>query len=114
MLLIDLHPLFPSPKIIPPHTHQLPNESLRFWAPVTAAIKSKRFTEATKLKQELEERQREKATQRKERGVEWKPRFFREALTGDGRPELTEEGRRALEGMQREEFALEESEITGA
>ncbi|KAK0517232.1 hypothetical protein JMJ35_000387 [Cladonia borealis] len=113
-LLLDLKPLFPSPKIIPPLASQLPNESLRFWAPVTTAIKSKRFAEATKLKQELEERQREKATQRKERNVEWKPRFFREAVTQDGRPDLTEEGRKALEGLQREDYALVESEVTGA
>lgn len=66
------------------------------------------------MKQELEERQREKATQRKEKNVEWKPRFFREAVTLDGRPELTEEGRRALEGLQREDYALVESEVTGA
>ncbi|KAL2059387.1 hypothetical protein ABVK25_000680 [Lepraria finkii] len=66
-LLIDLKPLFPLPKIIPPLEKQLPNESQRFWASVTAAIKGKQFNEATKLKQELEERQREKANQRKEK-----------------------------------------------
>ena len=46
--------------------------------------------------------------------MEWKPRFFRDAVTQDGRPELTDEGKRALEGLQREEYALVESEITGA
>ena len=46
--------------------------------------------------------------------MEWKPRFFREAVTQDGRPDLTEEGRKALEGLQREDYALVESEVTGA
>lgn len=66
------------------------------------------------MKQELEERQREKATERAERQVEWKPRFFENAVTADGRPELTEEGRRALKGLQAEDWHLEESALQGA
>ena len=113
-LLIDLKPLFPSAKIVPPLDKQLPNESQRFWASVTNAIKGKQFNEATKLKQELEERQREKANERKGKSEEWKPRFFRDAVTANGRPDLTEEGKKALEGLQAEDYALRESETTGA
>ena len=113
-LLIDLKPLFPTPKIIPPLDQQLPNESRRFWAAVTTAIKSKQFTEATKLKQELEERQREKATERKEKNEEWRPRFFTNAVTTNGKPDLTDDGRKALEGLQAEDYGLRESEVTGA
>ena len=113
-LLVDLKPLFPTPKIVPPSTSQLPNESQRFWAGVTSAILNKQFSQATKVKQELEERQREKATERAERQVEWKPRFFENAVTADGRPELTEEGRRALEGLQAGDWHLEESAAQGA
>lgn len=113
-LLLDLRPLFPTPKIVPPLDHQLPNESQRFWSNVTAAIKSKQFTEATKVKQELEERQRQKAIERAEKNEEWKPRFFEEPVTKDGKPILTEDGRRALQGLQAEDWELSESEVTGA
>ena len=113
-LLIDLKPLFPLPKITPPLEKQLPNESQRFWASVTAAIKGKQFNEATNLKQELEERQREKANQRKEKNEEWKPRFFTNAVTPHGKPDLTEDGKKALAGLQAEDYALRESEVTGA
>ena len=111
---MDLRPLFPIAKIIPPIDQQLPNESQRFWAGVTAAIKSKQYTEATKLKQEIEERQRDKATLRKEKNEEWRPRFFTEAVTADGKPDLTEEGKKALQGLQAEDYGLPQAEFTGA
>ena len=113
-LLIDLKPLWPVPKIIPPEEQQLPNESRRFWHGVTAAILSKQYAQATKVKQELEERQREKATQREKEGKEWRPRFFKDPVTPDGRPELTEDGKAALRGLQAQEWQLSESEETGA
>lgn len=113
-LLIDLRPLYPLPKIIPPVDQQLPNESRRFWSEVTAAIKGKRYAEATNLKTELEERQREKAAKRKEGTEDWKPRFFTKVVTDNGRPDLTEEGKKALQGMQAEDYALTRSETTGA
>ena len=46
--------------------------------------------------------------------MEWRPRFFEETIKGDGRPELSEEGRKAIEGLQAEEWSLEESDVTGA
>lgn len=101
-------------KIVPPEKDQLPNESRRFWAEVTQAIVTKQYSQATKLKQELEERQRDKAAERESRNEEWKPRFFTEPLKPEGRPELTEEGRLALKGLQAGDFHLEESVITGA
>ncbi|CAO1602862.1 hypothetical protein XANCAGTX0491_006460 [Xanthoria calcicola] len=113
-LLIDLNPLWPIPKIIPPETQQLTNESRRFWHGVTEAILTKQYGQATKIKQELEERQREKATSRKEQGSEWTPRFFTEALMPNGKPELTEDGIRALERLQAGDYHLEESAILGA
>ena len=113
-LLIDLRPLYPLPKIIPPETKQLPNESRRFWHNVTAAILDKQFGQATKLKQELEERQREKAAERKERNLEWKPRFFTGSVTPAGKPDLTAEGKLALQRLYEGDFHLEESVVTGA
>ena len=93
---------------------QLPNESQRFWGAVTKAIKNKQFNEATKLKTDLEERQREKAARRKEHDEEWKPRFFIDPVTPNGRPDLSEEGKLALRGLQAEDYALVESESTAA
>ena len=81
---------------------------------MTAAILSKQYTQATKLKQELEERQRERATQREKEGKEWRPRFFKDAVTPDGRPELTEDGKAALRGLQAQEWHLDEGEEIGA
>ena len=113
-LLIDLRPLHPLPKIIPPETKQLPNESRRFWHNVTVAIVNKQFGQATKLKQDLEERQREKAAERKERNLEWKPRFFTGSVTPAGKPDLTPEGKLALQRLYEGDFHLEESLVTGA
>ena len=113
-LLIDLKPLFPVPKTIPPVEKQLPNESQRFWGAVTKAIKGKQYNEATKLKTELEERQRAKASKRKDNNEEWEPRFFTSAITANGKPDLSEDGRLALQGLQAEDYALTESDVTGA
>ena len=81
---------------------------------MTAAILSKQYTQATKLKQELEERQREKTAQREKEGKEWRPRFFKESIAPDGRPELTEEGKAALRGLQAQDWKLDENEDSGA
>ncbi len=112
-MLIDLNPLWPIPKIIPPVNQQLSSESRRFWNGVTEAILNKQFGQATKLKQELEERQREKATARKEQGLDWQPRFFSKALMENGKPDLTEDGRKALKGLQEGDYRLEENVFTG-
>jgi oxysterol-binding protein-related protein 9/10/11 len=66
------------------------------------------------LKQELEERQREKAAARKARNEEWTPRFFTGIVTPLGRPELSDEGVKALQGLHEGNFALKESKDTGA
>ena len=111
---MDLNPLFPAQKIVPPMEEQLPNESRKFWAPVTEAITTKQFSKATTEKQVLEERQRTKAAERKARNVEWSPRFFTAATTPAGRPELTEEGKRAVQGLNMRNYHLEPSAETGA
>lgn len=51
---------------------------------------------------------------RKDNDEEWKPRFFTHAVKADGRPDLTESGRMALQGLQAEDYSLTESEVTGA
>ncbi|PMD67385.1 uncharacterized protein K444DRAFT_515380 [Hyaloscypha bicolor E] len=112
--LIDLAPLSVPPKVLPPTAQQLSNESLRFWSGVTDAITARQFSRATALKQELEERQREKAKEREESGVEWQPRFFIGAVTPLGKPELTDEGKQVLKGLQEGRWELKESEVLGA
>ncbi|TVY35648.1 Oxysterol-binding protein-like protein [Lachnellula subtilissima] len=114
VLLIDLMPLAVAPKLLPPKDAQLPNESVKFWSGVTEAIHTKQFSHATTLKQELEERQREKAKEREAKGIPWKPRFFTGAVTPLGKPELTEDGREVLDGLHQGNFKLKESEVLGA
>ena len=75
---------------------------------------SKQFSRATTLKQELEERQREKAKEREDAGLTWQPRFFTGAVTPLGKPELTEEGKALLKSLQEQQWDLKESTVTGA
>ncbi|EAS36732.3 oxysterol-binding protein [Coccidioides immitis RS] len=110
-LLIDIAPLFPSSKVVPPEEKQLSNESRRCWSGVTAAIHSRQYTLATQKKHELEERQRVKAAIRMERNHEWKPRFFMFPVDSSGRPELTADGRKVLERLQQGDYTLEEKEV---
>lgn len=107
--MVDLAPLWPTPKVIPPEDAQLPNESRKFWSSVTEAILAKQFGAATSAKQEIEERQRQKASDRKAKGVEWKPRFFTDNVQPAGNPELTEEGKAAIAKLQRADWRLEAS-----
>ncbi|KAL2862915.1 putative oxysterol binding protein (Orp8) [Aspergillus lucknowensis] len=113
-LLIDIAPLFPVVKRLPPEEAQLSNESRKFWSGVTEAILERKFSQATKLKQEIEERQREKAAERQANNQMWKPRFFTDAVTPLGKPTLSEEGVKVLEGLRDGKYTLKESEIKGA
>lgn len=114
ILLADMGPLTVVPKDVPPLDVQLPNESRRFWKDVTAAIKGKQFGQATTLKQEIEEKQRQKAADRKTKEEEWKPRFFTGVVTPVGKPDLTDDGQQALEGMNKGDFALKENDVYAA
>ena len=114
ILLLDINPLTPVPKIIPPLEVQLPNESRRFWKRVTEAIISKQYSLATTLKQEIEEKQRKKAAERQALGKEWQPRFFTGAVTPVGKPELTSDGEQAVEGLHKGDFVLPENKDYGA
>jgi oxysterol-binding protein-related protein 9/10/11 len=113
-LLIDLAPLFPADKVVPPEEVQLSNESRKFWSGVTRSILDKQFSQATKLKQEIEERQRTKAASREAANEQWSPRFFTGATTPLGKPALTEDGKQALEALYRGDFVLEENKVLGA
>lgn len=114
VLLIDVSQMLPVPKICPPIEAQLPNESRLFWRDVTESITAKQFQAATNQKTVLEERQREKAAERKAINKEWKPRFFTGATDPKGRPELTEEGKAAMQGLHNEKFHLDPPTEYGA
>ncbi|OAL46017.1 hypothetical protein IQ07DRAFT_192926 [Pyrenochaeta sp. DS3sAY3a] len=113
-VIIDLNPLDPIAKLVPPLEEQLPNESLKFWEGVTNAIVGKQFSLATTLKTEIEEKQRAKAAERKEQNKEWQPRFFTGAVTPVGRPDLTKDGEEALKGLHTENYKLAENKEYGA
>lgn len=106
--IIDLVPLSVATKSVPPLEQQLPHESLSLWAEVTRAIHNKQYSRATLVKQELEERQREKARERERNGVTWTPVFFAQTTGNGGKPELTEKGRQVLERAQRGEWVLDD------
>ena len=74
----------------------------------------KRYSQATKLKQDIEERQRQKAAERQKNNETWNPRFFSSAVTPSGKPELTEEGHRTLKGISNGDYKLEENKTQGA
>ncbi|OAL30978.1 hypothetical protein AYO22_01273 [Fonsecaea multimorphosa] len=106
-LLIDLQPLFPVPKSCPPPHEQLPHESRTFWADVTTAINEKRYSDATRMKQDLEQAQRDKAAKRKDLNVEFKPRFFTAPTEPNGKPELTKYGKDTLAGLEKKEYGID-------
>ena len=105
--IIDIAPLSVAAKELPPDEDQIENESLQLWGGVTRAILSKQYSKATTIKQDLEERQREKAREREKTGEEWKPVFFVQPTGNGGKPELTEKGRQVLERAQRGEWNLD-------
>ncbi|KAK8095985.1 oxysterol binding protein [Apiospora kogelbergensis] len=106
-VIIDLNPLEIAPKTLPPMDKQAENESLTMWDGVTQAIHSKQFSKATTVKQELEEKQREKAREREKNNVTWQPVFFSQVTDKGGKPELSEKGRQLLERIHKGDWSLE-------
>lgn len=68
--LIDLTTLQVIPKTVRPLEKQLPNESRRLWKNVTENLVNKEYSEATKEKHAIEQRQRDEAAERKRKGIE--------------------------------------------
>ncbi|CAK3964947.1 Oxysterol-binding 1 [Lecanosticta acicola] len=114
ILLMDVTPLLPVQKKCPPEEKQLLNESRKFWADVTRFIQTKQFAQATTRKQQLEEVQRQRAQEREQAGKKWEPRFFATVTEKDGRAILSEEGHKAMDGLQREEYDLTPPKEYGA
>ena len=105
-LLLDVEPLSAVQKTCPPPADQLPNESRTFWAEVTNAIHEKRFGDATRVKQELEQEQRDKAAKRQELKTEYRPRFFTNVTEPNGKPELTTYGKDTLKGLDEANYGI--------
>ena len=68
--LLDLTHLHVIPKRVRPLHLQSPTESRKLWENVTGKLVGREFGEATKFKQGIEQRQRDKAGERKRRGEE--------------------------------------------
>jgi hypothetical protein len=66
------------------------------------------------LKTEIEEKQRQKAAERKASDKEWKPRFFTGVVTPAGRPSLTQDGEEVLKALHQERYHLEPNKEYGA
>lgn len=94
--LVDISTLYPVPKTVRPLENQLRTESRRLWDPVTSRLLKKEYSEATKFKQAIEQKQRDDAAERRNKGVEFIPVYFEKDFDG-GIPRLTAEGRKAVE-----------------
>ncbi|KAJ3755961.1 hypothetical protein EV360DRAFT_48797 [Lentinula raphanica] len=110
--LIDLSTLWVVPKQVRPLEKQLPTESRKLWEGVTSNLLKKEYSEATKEKVAIEQRQRDEAAERKKKGISFVPRYFEEDISS-GVPTLTEEGRKAIEEelQERDDEDLEQTEV---
>lgn len=68
--LIDISTLRVVPKEVRPLEKQLPHESRKLWRNVTDNLLKKEYSEATKEKVAIEQRQRDEAAERKRKGIE--------------------------------------------
>lgn len=67
---MDLSALQVIPKIVRPLDLQLPHESRKLWDTVTDKLVKREFSEATREKIAIEQRQRDEAAERKRTGIE--------------------------------------------
>ncbi|KAG6820905.1 hypothetical protein H0H93_009679 [Arthromyces matolae] len=94
--LIDLSVLQVLPMTVRPLENQLPRESRKMWASVTDHLLKKEYSDATREKIAIEQRQRDEAAERKRKGSVFMPQYFEKSMD-KGYSELTEEGRAAVE-----------------
>ncbi|KAJ7484378.1 hypothetical protein FB451DRAFT_1232295 [Mycena latifolia] len=111
--LLDLSTLEVLPKTVRPIEKQLPHESRRLWDSVTTRLLKKEFSDATKEKVAIEQRQRDVAADRKRKGVEFVPCYFEKNLDA-GYAALTPAGRQAVEEELQEpsQYDIEDSPAT--
>nr|CAH7759322.1 unnamed protein product [Callosobruchus chinensis] len=71
---IDVNNLSVIKKQVRPIREQDENESRRLWKEVTAGLRFNEIDKATNAKQALEQKQRDEAKDRKDRGQDWNTR----------------------------------------
>ncbi|KAG8831396.1 hypothetical protein FRC17_003222 [Serendipita sp. 399] len=98
--LLDMSPLAVVPKQVRPLDEQLPNESRKLWEGVTSNLLKKEWSEATRIKQVIEQKQRDIAAERRRKNQPFVPVYF-ESDISSGAPTLTDEGRKVMEDMAR-------------
>ncbi|KAL0575672.1 hypothetical protein V5O48_006304 [Marasmius crinis-equi] len=94
--LVDVSTLWAVPKQVRPLEKQDEKESRKLWDGVTSRLLKKEFSDATREKVAIEQRQRDEAAERKKKGVEYVPNFF-ETDIESGIPTLTEVGKQAVQ-----------------
>ncbi|KAF7291928.1 hypothetical protein MIND_01218200 [Mycena indigotica] len=94
--LIDLSQVHVIPKTVRPLEKQLPHESRKLWESVTSRLLKKEFSDATKEKVAIEQKQRDEAAERKRKGQSFIPRYFDPDMD-KGYSTLTDAGRLAVE-----------------
>jgi hypothetical protein len=67
---LDVSALYIIPKVVRPLDKQHPRESRKLWENVTDKLVKKEYSDATKEKVQIEQRQRDEAAERKKNGVE--------------------------------------------
>ncbi|KDR68350.1 hypothetical protein GALMADRAFT_256976 [Galerina marginata CBS 339.88] len=102
--LIDLQALSVLEKTVRPLEKQHPRESRKLWVNVTNHLLRKEFSEATKEKVVIEQRQRDEAAERRRKGIEFVPRFFGNDLE-NGYVDLTPDGEIAVQEELKEDTA---------
>ena len=60
-------------KTVRPRIEQLPNEFREFWESLTSSLLEKEYGEVNRLKQQIEQRQRELGAERKKNNTPWVP-----------------------------------------
>ena len=75
--LLDVSSLHIIPKVVRPLEKQEPRESRKLWQKVTSNLLKKEYSEATKEKIEIEQRQRDEAAERKRKGLLYVVSFFK-------------------------------------
>ncbi|OLY83217.1 Oxysterol-binding protein-like protein [Smittium mucronatum] len=78
-----------TPLVVAPIEDQEENESRRLWNETTISIKKRDLDRATEEKTKIENKQRQDAKDRQEKGITWTPRFFNmDPDTGNFHPKV--------------------------
>ncbi|RUS20363.1 hypothetical protein BC938DRAFT_475575, partial [Jimgerdemannia flammicorona] len=96
-VLMDMNIIECIPKVVAPLEELGEFESRKIWYSVTSAIQAKDFSRATKAKIAIEEQQRQRSVERKAKGEEFEPVYFKVPVQ-EGKPELKPAGVEKVKG----------------